>query len=76
MKAIFLRSYRLLDHAKSPHEQQDYGSRTLVEIGAYEIEEIPNPYFPKSDNWWILKGTTIGMSVTSWVESKFIIIEH
>ncbi len=76
MKAIFLRSYRLLDHAKSPGEQQDYQTRTLVDEGTYELDEIQNPYFPKADHWWILRGTTIGMSVTSWIESKFITIEH
>jgi len=77
MRAIFLRSYRLLDHSKSKEEQTDYESRTLVEMGTYDLVEIPNPYFASNaDNWWVIKDTTTGMSTTSWIESKFISIEH
>ncbi len=77
MRAIFHKPYRLLDYSKTKGEQAYYESRTLVEPGTYQLAEVPNPYFgSNADNWWVISGTTLGMSTTSWIESKSISIEH
>jgi hypothetical protein len=38
----------------------------VVELGKYELEEIPNPIDPNRPRWLVIRGTRIGMTKELW----------
>lgn len=42
------------------------GPSVEIDPGEYEVEEIPHPWFPKGDSWFVLKGTKVGATRDGW----------
>lgn len=63
MTATVHGTLRLIDHSKPEREEE-----AELTPGVYALVRVPNPYGFEDAPWLVVEGTTLGMTLNSWVE--------